>query len=119
MTENQNVTSNGDNNQSKPRKKNNNYYKKNKNYPYKKPYNNTQQAQSKDCICPEDTDNADKDINTQKKAYSKNYNSYKRYRKDKRNGRDIVETVDDVKKDIQRIEKEIRLEIEEIKMIRI
>ncbi|MDD2260854.1 MAG: hypothetical protein PHW20_01175, partial [Clostridia bacterium] len=60
-----------------------------------------------------------KDINTQKKAYSKNYNSYKRYRKDKRNGRDIVETVDDVKKDIQRIEKEIRLEIEEIKMIRI
>ena len=35
MTENQNVTSNGDNNQSKPRKKNNNYYKKNKNRPYK------------------------------------------------------------------------------------
>jgi hypothetical protein len=118
MTENQNVTSNGDSNQQKTRKKNNNYYKKNKNRPYKKPYNNSLQTQSKDCICPDDTDNTVKDSNNQKKTYSKNYNSYKRYRNDKRNSRDLVETVADVKKDIQRIEKEIRLEIEEIKMIR-
>ncbi|HOD93137.1 MAG TPA: hypothetical protein PLT91_02355 [Clostridia bacterium] len=118
MTDNQNSASTNDRNQQRPRKKNNNYYKKKKNYTYNKQYEN-QSKETAECICPEPVQTEKKEnMEDKKPSLNKVYNNYKRYNKDRRNSRDTIETIDDIKKDITRIEKEIRLEIEEIKMIR-
>jgi len=62
---------------------------------------------------------AGEERDNRKSSQNKGYNNYKRYNRDRRRNRSGEETVDDIKKDIMRIEKEIRLEIEEIKMIRV
>ena len=124
MTDNRNVSKKIESNQQSPNKKSNNYYKKSKPKPYKKPYNNQTKKQKdtkENCVCQEPITASQTKTSTYKKSsYSKSgYTGYKRYNKDKRNIRDVEETVDDIKRDIVRVEKEIRLEIEEIKMIRV
>lgn len=124
MTDSNNTTKKAESNQQNPNKKNNNYYKKSKPRPYNKPYNNQPKEQkdikdnsasTKPSIDSKSNTSVDK-----KPSYNKSgYTGYKRYNKTERNIRDAVETVEDVKKDILRVEKEIRLEIEEIKMIRV
>lgn len=120
MTDNQNAASSNDRNQQKPRKKNNNYYRKKKNYSYNKQYSNQPKDTTAECVCPEPAVVEKSEDSESKKVFqNKGYNNYKRYNKERRISREAVETTDDIKKDILRIEKEIRLEIEEIKMIRV
>lgn len=119
MTDNQNASSN-DRNQQKPRKNNNNYYRKKKSHYYNKQYNNQFKEEAAENIFIEPAVAEKKEEAGSKSTFqNKGYNSYKRYNKERRVSREAVETTEDIKKDILRIEKEIRLEIEEIKMIRV
>ncbi len=120
MTDNHNAASSGDRNQQKPRKKNNNYYRKKKNYSYNKQNNNQPKEAAAEGVFSEPVISVKSDDADSKKTFqNRGYNNYKRYNKERRISHDAVETTDDIKKDIIRIEKEIRLEIEEIKMIRV
>ncbi|HPY98119.1 MAG: hypothetical protein BWX78_00788 [Firmicutes bacterium ADurb.Bin099] len=105
MDDNRNTASANDGNR---KRSNNNYYRKKKNYSGERKQDNLP-AQA---TAGEERDN-------RKPSQNKGYNNYKRYNRDRRRNRSGEETVDDIKKDIMRIEKEIRLEIEEIKMIRV
>ena len=119
--------------------KNHNYYRK-KNYHSNKPYNNDRKEGNPQPATPE---NAPKQANPnqqvqrqpqpqpkvqqqqnqqtgEKKPYEKQpFNNYRHYNKERRPVTVQVETIDDIKKDIVRIEKEIYLEIEEIKTIKV
>jgi hypothetical protein len=123
--------------------KNHNYYRK-KNYHSNKPYNNDRKEGNPQPAVPENAPrqaNPNQQVQRQpqpqpqpqqkvlqqqnqqpgeKKPYEKQaFNNYKHYNKERRPLREQVETIDDIKKDIVRIEKEIYLEIEEIKTIKV
>ncbi|MFA7674080.1 MAG: hypothetical protein WCY62_09555 [Clostridia bacterium] len=122
--------------------KNHNYYRK-KNYHSNKPYNNDRkegnpqpassenvpkqqvqrQPQPQPRPQPQPQPKAVQPQNQQtgdKKPYEKqSFNNYRHYNKERRPLVVQVETIDDIRKDIVRIEKEIYLEIEEIKTIKV
>jgi outer membrane biosynthesis protein TonB len=120
--------------------KNHNYYRK-KNYHSNKPYNNDRR-EGRPQPQPGSSENAPKpqvqrqpqpqpqpqvkavqpqnQQTAEKKPYEKQpFNNYRHYNKERRPQVVQVETIDDIKKDIVRIEKEIYLEIEEIKTIKV
>lgn len=108
-------------------KKNNNYnkYKKsNSNVSKSTNYNtsNRKPVQRTDAKKSEDTKNSTNETYKGNKNYYKNKNYRKKSFNPKRNKytkNPAIETLDDIKRDIRRIEKEIRLEIEEIKSLKV